>query len=229
MGPLVKILTFAHGPFLESQNRFKQELNISEQTIPIYYTSDDLDDEFKDHNKSILKYKKGYGFCIWKPYIVLKELIKLKDNEVLLYVDCADKLKDVFIPTLKSYFLNPQNTSLFVNRGYNNGIWTKRDTFVLMDCDSEKYYSSVQLEAGLFALLKTNYNIDLIKQWLQYCMDPDILIDKPNICGKPNLPGYIEHRYDQSVLTNIIIKENIKHYNTFNNLVDYSYYQPQNY
>ena len=42
---------------------------------------------------------------------------------------------------------------------------TKRDCFILMGCDEEKYHEFPQLEAGFFIVKKTQENIKLIKNY----------------------------------------------------------------
>ena len=43
----------------------------------INYTSDDIvGTEFYAQNKSIFALKRGYGFWLWKPYIILEALLK---------------------------------------------------------------------------------------------------------------------------------------------------------
>ena len=34
--------------------------------------------------------------------------------------------------------------------------------------------------------------------------------DGPNACGLPNRPDFVDHRHDQSVLTNLVVKHDVK-------------------
>jgi hypothetical protein len=43
-------------------------------------------------------------------------------------------------------------------------------------------------------------------EWLPFCSDPSILKDMPSQCGEEHFQDLIDHRYDQSVRTNPIIK-----------------------
>ncbi len=42
------------------------------------YSPDDLGDNFKRKNKELLSCKKGAGYWIWKPYIMLDMLSKMR-------------------------------------------------------------------------------------------------------------------------------------------------------
>jgi hypothetical protein len=225
----IKILTFAQGPFIESQKQLIEHIkpfNINSQK---HLNDNDLDLNFKKEFSEILKFKKGYGFCIWKPFLILNELYQLNDNEILLYVDSTDRIESTFISLVAEHFNSYLNNNFFLNRGFINSHWTKRDTFVLMNCDSELFHNCVQLEAGVIGLTKTEDNLTIVKNWFNYCCNSDILIDKPNVCGKSNLPGYKEHRYDQSILTNIVFKKGINSHNLSQDIIKYNYYQPSFY
>ena len=148
----------------------------------------------------------------------------LNDDEILVYIDSTDLPDKLFFEIIIDHFKS--NDSLFVNRGYKHGEWTKRDCFILMDCDTPKFHDHIQLEAGVLALRKNQFNIDLLNEWIKYMGNENILTDIPNICGLPNLPNFKDHRHDQSILTNLIIKNNLKSYKFPDFVIKYNYNQP---
>lgn len=222
-----KILTFAKGNFVDSQNKLNNIIKSYGDYEIINKTENDIDSSFYNENKHIFNHVKGFGYCIWKPYFILNELQKLNDDEILIYIDSTDYPTENFFIYLNNHF--KLNNYLFVNRGYNHGQWTKRDCFVYMDCDYEKYYNHVQLEAGILALKNNDFNINLIKEWLFFCKDERILVDSVNVSGKNNVNNYIEHRYDQSILTNLIIKNNLESNFLNSNIIKYNFNQPYKY
>lgn len=46
-----------------------------------------LGDDFKEKNKDILSIKKGAGLWVWKPYVILQSLKRVKDEDFLFYSD----------------------------------------------------------------------------------------------------------------------------------------------
>lgn len=61
----------------------------------IKYTEQDLqnDEEFwSKHGDFIENNKRGYGYWIWKPYIVKKTMDTLADDDILMYLDCGCEL-----------------------------------------------------------------------------------------------------------------------------------------
>ena len=59
----------------------------------IGYTEQDLIDKYPEfwnkHSNFILNNKRGYGYWIWKSYIILDILKTLNENDILVYLDCG--------------------------------------------------------------------------------------------------------------------------------------------
>ena len=176
----------------------------------IAYGDNDLNLEFREKYKDVLSFKRGYGYWIWKPYLILKTLLESTNDDIVLYIDSTD------LPTLKLFeFVNnhfEKNDILLFKQHYHHDEWTKRDCFVLMDCDGEIYHNKIQLEAGVVGIKKTEFNINLMNEWLKYCANKFIVTDLPNLCGFTNYNNFKEHRHDQSILTNLAIKYDIPSY-----------------
>jgi len=169
-------------------------------------------DFYKD-NQKILDMKRGAGYWLWKPYIILENLKQLSDNEILVYMDVGDRPEPGFYNFLESWFL--EKDILLTEGGNNSRRMCKRDALILMGCDEEKYWDAPQVEAGFIALRKTDFNMKFVELWLELCKDERILTDLPNICGKENFPDFIEHRHDQSVLSLLKTRFNINTTNDF--------------
>jgi len=223
----IKVLTFSKGTFKQSQEKLKSYLTSIGLNNLINYSDSDLPKDFIDEFYDLFEQKRGYGYWIWKPFIILKELNDLTDDEILIYMDSTDQPSNLFFEILYNH-LNKEEIYL-VNRGYKHGEWTKRDCFIMMNCDNEKYHNAVQLEAGVLGLKKTDNNIKLISEWFEYCKNRNILTDLPNTCGLDNLEGFKDHRHDQSILTNLSIKYGLKSYKLNQNIIWYNYNQPKIY
>jgi len=172
----------------------------------IRYSSETLKStSFYLENKKILDEKKGAGYWLWKPYIIYETLLSLNDGDILFYQDIGDQV-DLGIFEYLENNINNEKYCLVLENKFNHGEWTKRDCFHYMGCDEEYYWSSNQVEAGASAWYRNNESINFCIQWLDYCKMHDILGDEPNTCGKENLPGFKDHRHDQSILTNLVLK-----------------------
>lgn len=171
------------------------------------YTREYLEEtEFYKKNKNILDKDRLAGYALWKPYIISEALKSIDDDDILVYMDCGDYPKRGIKGIILEYMDNADQYFIQGNFTSVNRWWTKRDCFYYMNCDEEKYWNALQLEDGFIALKKTEFNINLINEWLGYCEDERIVTDMPNTCGLENLDEFKDHRHDQSILTNLQIK-----------------------
>jgi hypothetical protein len=164
---------------------------------------------FFEKNSDVLgDTSRGDGWWLWKPYVILKTLEKIQDGDVVFYMDSTDTFSPSLKNFLENYFHN--NDILLCQIGESpNKNYTRRDTFYYMGCDTEKYWNTIQLEAGIIGVKKTNRTIKIMEEYLNFCSDPRIIKDGPNLCGLPNFPTFIDHRHDQSILSNIKAKYDI--------------------
>ena len=158
-------------------------------------------EKFKD--KLILG-SRGYGYWVWKPYVILETLKKIPENAVLLYMDAGCHIN----PKGKGQFEN------FVNRvKAHQGIlafqlggdcieryWTKGDLFDFFNIrDKLEITNSNQIAATTFFICNTDSNYRFIAEWMSVFDHFHLVDDTPSIT--PNLDGFIENRHDQSAFS----------------------------
>jgi len=163
--------------------------------------------EFWIKNQFILSRPRGAGYWIWKPYIMLETFSKMNDGDVLMYVDAGVRVTADLTP-LKEIAL--QDGYVLFDLGFPNKVWTKRDCFVLMNADEQKYWDGGQTNAFCQFYVKNEQNTLFIKEYLKYCRDARVVTDDINLCGKPNFLGFKDHRHDQSILSILTIKYGLK-------------------
>jgi uncharacterized protein YndB with AHSA1/START domain len=158
-------------------------------------------------HQSILDLPRGGGYWLWKPFIIKEALNEINNGDIIIYSDAGIEIIDDVSPLLK---LCLKKEFLLFDGHYDDrgapgpnicGRWTKRDCFVFMECDEPRYYKSRMLDASFLVLVKTEKTVAFIGEWLHFCSQPNLLTDEPNIYGHPNLPDFIEHRHDQSILS----------------------------
>ena len=179
----------------------------------------DIDNEFKNKNELILSQSRGAGYWLWKPYFILKVLNSINEGDIVFYVDAGNIILNN--PTfLYENLKNNNGIILFDNRdgvidgsAAKNNISCKKDSFVLMGCDSDEYIYGTHLNASYQIYQKNKYSLQFVKEYLNFCENVNVLTDTPNQHGD-NYNGYYDHRHDQSVLSLLAIKYKI------NSLVD---------
>ena len=208
----VLLTNLSDGSFSDS----RQLLNLSAskfgiETIFSYDFEDLVDTTFYNNNYSIITQPKGLGYWLWKPYIILDAFSKVNEGDIVIYADCGIKIIGDLKPLIE-LCKNETEILVFANSDYTNKIWTKRDCFVLMDCDEEKYWNGIHCDAAFILLRKSSRTKKFVEDWLLFGSDPNILTDTANICGQDNFPEFIEHRRDQSILSLLVIKYGVPFY-----------------
>lgn len=156
--------------------------------------------DFYRNNKAILDRPTGMGYWLWKPYIILEALNSVRDGDIVIYADSGLEIIAPLDPLL-GICRNGNPIMLFGNGDFPNSMWTKRDCFILMDCDREEVWRSPQCDAAFGLFQRSETTLRFVREWLEYCRDARILTDDANTGGRRNLPDFIAHRRDQSVLS----------------------------
>ena len=205
------LCNFASGDIYKNAQRFQKE-QLSYYYEKIFEYNDDwlLNEQknFYEENKYVfLNSDSGRGHCIWKPLIILETLAQVNDGDIVTYLDVADVIYNAdFFPWVEDNVLNKLDSRFFIINYYKHSEWTTRDCFIGMGCDTEYYWNQRQLEAGTLAFQKNEFNLYFLNEWLGWCKQPSIMCKNQNYFNVPNLPGFVDHRTDQSILTNLFYK-----------------------
>lgn len=184
------------------------------------YGPEDIDVEFKENNKHIFSQGRLGGYCIWKPYVILKALDTLKEGDYCMYLDSgAYYISDLHV--LQKQLEKDGTDFLFSSSLLPEKDWTKRDAFVLLDCDSEAVANSHQIEATFLFLRKTQESVAFIKEWLHLMSDARLSTDIENQLGLDNYEGFREHRHDQSVMSLLAKKKGYLPYKSISDSSEY--------
>lgn len=193
------------------------------------WTREDLlKTEFYQQNRNILDQERGAGFWSWKPYVILESIKRLNDSDWLVYCDVGkafrrDDQNRAGKASIGNVLDTPFDDAIEYakqHEGFTPGIWvphygpakmwTKRDCFVGMSCDQPEYHNSGQVQAGYSIWSNTKAAIAFLEEWLKWCLQEAIVSDNANIYGLPNFDEFKDHRHDQSIITNLVIKHKLK-------------------
>lgn len=150
---------------------------------------------------------RGGGYWWWKPYILRSTLEKMNYGDILLYLDAGFYLnsrgKRLF-NYYKNLISNHQVKVLAFRCPEEEKIYTKRDLFKILDCDTPEYSESKQLASGYFFLKKDDTVLKMIDEFMSLSDFIHLFNDNPSF--SPNYEGFSEHRHDQSILSLLIKK-----------------------
>ena len=194
----------------------------------IQWTRNDLlDHDFYLQNKSILDQPRGAGYWAWKPFVILQTLNKINKDDWLIYSDVGKPFRRgddsragnssigniLYTPVDPIINFSAKHDGfmpgIWIPHYGKNMVWSKRDCFVGMGCDSSEYYDSGQVQATYSCWSNNEASRDFLMQWLRWCQVEAVITDNTNIYGKPNAAVFRDHRHDQSILTNLVIKNQI--------------------
>jgi hypothetical protein len=208
--------TFADSTLYRSRKRIiKQAANFKLFDFIKFYDESDLDPLFTQKYKHQLnKEVRGYGYWIWKPYI-LKSLIKeINYGDVIFYADVGcwlnphgiDRFYDYLDIVRKSEsgilaFSIKEDDGAFNLYSFPEYQWTKADLFNFFEVENQAdIVESQQIMATCFFIKKTKENEKFINDWMSvFEFDISLVDDSPS--KVKNHDGFIEHRHDQSVFS----------------------------
>ncbi len=174
----------------------------------------DLDPSFVTRfKKYLIKGTRGFGYWCWKPQVILQELVKMNEGDVLQYTDAGCHLNPKGKKRLIEYFdiAHRDGILAFQARALNGRPdsyhdhflpdyqWTKGDLLDYFNVrDRKDILESGTIQATVIFLKKCTFSLNIIQQWLKvYYDDFTLADDTPS--RTPNIEGFIEHRHDQAI------------------------------
>lgn len=156
----------------------------------------------KYHNRFHLR---GFGYWMWKSYLVKRKLTKMEDGSFLLYADAGCTLNKAGEQRLKEYLSMVENNEFgllaFQQENLIEEQWTKAD--LLQYVNKKEIAGGVktgQLWGGAFILRKTEESRNFIDEWFDLCHNHfELITDQPSV--HPNPASFKEHRHDQSAFS----------------------------
>jgi hypothetical protein len=159
---------------------------------------------------------RGSGFWAWKPYIILRKLNEVPDDDIVFYCDVGRRypfktLEMPVAPYLEWMRINGQSVMPGLHIPWEGpmSMWTKRAAFQAIGLDTQNAHQSPPIQASFSLWRAGDSSRSLCKQWLDLCSQAHLINDDPSPAPLLELPGYFEHRHDQSLLTLSCLKAGI--------------------
>jgi hypothetical protein len=207
----VRLVNFATRPFRKAQRlNTASAKHIGGFERIFEHSLNDVDHGFATENRELLRADRGAGYWLWKPYFVNRHLRELRDREWLFYCDAGARFINPVAPLVTHALDHSMDMLTFELEPFHvERMWTKRDAFVLLDCDTVDFRESPQRLGSYSLWRRTDAALEVADAWLRHARDPRILSDMPNTCGLPNHNGFQDHRHDQSILSLLTKKRRI--------------------
>jgi len=168
----------------------------TEETVP--FDNDRVRDYFEQYKND------AFGFYAFKPLIILDVMSKIPDGDVILYHDAGRpeynfSFKKNLLPLVHTVINHYQGIGL-CEGGWSHNQLTKDKCFKLMGCDNEYIRKKYQLAANWGIYEKNPKSLSFLNDWKKWCLVHDAVCTSVN---EQNHEGFDQHRWDQSILTNL--------------------------
>jgi len=177
----------------------------------ILYTDEYLrkDTQFwSSHSEFISNNKRGYGYWIWKSYIIKKTFETMNDGDILMYLDCGCEIggeKELLIPTFFDYVKKDKIIGSFTCIEKN---WNKMDLLIYLNMQNSELINKSQHQAGALLFYICKETRELVDKWYNIGCNYHMIDDSPSI--EKNLECFEEHRHDQSIFSLLYKKYNLR-------------------
>jgi len=204
-------ITFASESHYKPEGRLLKQANDCRVfDMIIGYTERYLkeDPEFwEKHSTFVEKNKRGYGYWIWKPYVIKKTMERIKDGDYLLYLDSGCEIGNHRHAEFKELFdIVKRDLIVGTSTGHIERRYCKKDLFLKMEMD-ERHMQTMQNQAGALCFIVCDQTRELVNQWYDLCCQYHLVDDSPSI--EKNYEDFIDHRHDQSILSLLTKKRNL--------------------
>jgi len=191
---------------LESVKIYGKEFEI------IIFNKSDIDKDFIVKNENILNCSRGGGYWLWKPYIINETLKKIKEYDIIFYVDSKYFFTEEFT-NLYSDYMKVNDLLIWKNKPNENvwymKNWCKMDVILKYNMYDKIFNKNAEdCWAGALIIKKNTNTIKYIQEWLDMCCIYEDITDSPSKIQNSNI--FNEHRHDQSLLSIVLHKNNIK-------------------
>lgn len=158
-------------------------------------------------HRNIFDAKRGAGYYAWKPWAILQAMDASGPDDVIFYLDCGKAYR-------YKMFLRPRELVAFAHeRGFLAGVhcpqygpnrrWNRRQCREIMGCTDARFETATTVEAVVSIWPNTAESRSFVETWLSYCLNYDAIRDASPDEIADEAADFIEHRYDQAVLTNL--------------------------
>lgn len=211
-----KLLTFGAGP--RGHQLAAERLTHQAQTTQMFdgatladagHLRANLPLFWEEHADFVNSSSRGFGYWLWKPFIILRELRSLPPRTHLAYLDAGCVLNDTpasrqRLQLYKQHALDHGAWATELVSGplsdFANQAWCKADAMAYLKATSE-IREADQVQAGILLLKNDARSIELVERWCEVATADHYryLDDSPSLLL--NHPSFIEHRHDQALFS----------------------------
>lgn len=211
--PRLAFVTYADGafernipPILDAARRFMGV----DRTFAFTRKDLEADPVYAPH-RDVFDAPRGRGYWAWKPWAILKAFDACEPGDVLIYHDCG------FGPRYRAFLRPTRLVELAIGHDFIAGVvrpdhgpnsrWIHRRCLEIVGAASPACWDAEIVEAVVSVWVVGDRSRAFLESWLRYCLDFEAIRDIRPEERADQRPDFVEHRYDQAVLTALAIRE----------------------
>jgi len=143
---------------------------------------------------------RGYGFYMWKSYVVKRTMDEMNDNDILIYIDAGCTINAYGKKRLEEYVdivRKSEHGIISFQMALSSQKYTKKSVFEYMNVSPEDQKLD-QFVAGILILRKNENTKRIINEWNKISCIPKMINDE---LSNSEHPEFIDNRHDQSILS----------------------------
>ena len=174
-------------------------------------TSDEFFEQnpaFSRHRPFIESNARGWGYWIWKPFLILKYITRLNPGDIIFYLDAGCEILPENAAKFEPLIAHvAQHGNAFFDYSryaiFNLAFWSKQSLLeeVQREFGVLDWLRTPKIWAGGFGLAKSDANIALLRDWLWLATKDDYHFVDDTPSRVPQVYPFLEHRHDQSILS----------------------------
>lgn len=154
-------------------------------------------------------HKYGFGWYIWKPYVIRYAMRVMKPGDCLLWLD-ADTYPIADFSMLFPACKDEGGICAFEATGCTNRQWCKRDVWDAVFPEDPFLLDTQHATARFIVVEKGAPRVDeFLAEWERINCIPGVTTRDPSTSGR-EFPGFEENRGDQSVFSLLCLKYGLK-------------------
>lgn len=164
-------------------------------------------DGFTQRHAVLFPVSRGFGWYAWKPYIIHQAMLSADDGDLIVYQDVGRR-EPVLITHPLSFWKNFLEQSgqdcvpgVAIPKWGPNRLWTKKNTFDALGLNTPEQKEKPQIQASWSVWKKSPATLSFVAEWADLSTRCDLIGGNLPDGLEGECPGFIEHRWDQSLLT----------------------------
>jgi hypothetical protein len=172
-------------------------------------------DGFTLRHADLFPGSKGFGWYSWKPHIIHQAMLSADDGDLIVYQDVGRR-EPILITHPLSFWNNFFDQSgqdcvpgVAIPRWGPNRLWTKKRAFDALGLNAPAHLEKPQIQASWSVWRKSPATLSFVAEWADLSTRRDLIGGDLPDGQEGECPGFVEHRWDQSLLTLLTWRGNL--------------------